>query len=36
VARVGSRNCPVPFSRPLEDAFMYSDDRIENAIRKVM
>jgi pyruvate dehydrogenase E1 component beta subunit len=36
VARVGSRNCPVPFSRPLEDAFMYSEDRIEAAIRKVM
>jgi pyruvate/2-oxoglutarate/acetoin dehydrogenase E1 component len=36
VVRVGSRNCPVPFSRPLEDAFMYSDDRIENAIRKAM
>jgi acetoin:2,6-dichlorophenolindophenol oxidoreductase subunit beta len=36
VVRVGSRNCPVPFSRPLEQAFMYSDDRIEDAIRKVM
>lgn len=36
VVRVGSRNCPVPFSRPLEQAFMYSDDRIEGAIRKVM
>jgi pyruvate/2-oxoglutarate/acetoin dehydrogenase E1 component len=36
VVRVGSRNCPVPFSRPLEEAFMYSDDRIEDAIRKVM
>jgi pyruvate/2-oxoglutarate/acetoin dehydrogenase E1 component len=36
VARVGSRNCPVPFSRPLEEAFMYSDDRIEAAIRKAM
>jgi acetoin:2,6-dichlorophenolindophenol oxidoreductase subunit beta len=36
VARVGSRNCPVPFSRPLEQAFMYGDDRIEAAIRKVM
>jgi acetoin:2,6-dichlorophenolindophenol oxidoreductase subunit beta len=36
VVRVGSRNCPVPFSRPLEQAFMYSDDRIEAAIRKAM
>jgi acetoin:2,6-dichlorophenolindophenol oxidoreductase subunit beta len=36
VARVGSRNCPVPFSQPLEQAFMYSDDRIEAAIRKVL
>lgn len=36
VARVGSRNCPVPFSQPLEQAFMYSDDRIEAAIRKAM
>lgn len=36
VARVGSRNCPVPFSKPLEQAFMYTDDGIEAAIRKVM
>ncbi|OBH11766.1 pyruvate dehydrogenase [Mycobacterium sp. E342] len=36
VARVGSRNCPVPFSRPLEQAFLYSDDRIEAAVRKVL
>ncbi|QRY42744.1 alpha-ketoacid dehydrogenase subunit beta [Mycolicibacterium boenickei] len=36
VARVGSRNCPVPFSRPLEQAYMYSDDQIETAIRKVL
>ncbi|MGV0050629.1 alpha-ketoacid dehydrogenase subunit beta [Mycobacterium colombiense] len=36
VMRVGSRNCPVPFSRPLEQAFMYSDDRIETAIRKTV
>ena len=36
VRRVGSRNCPVPFSKPLEQAFMYSDDRIEDAIRKAV
>lgn len=36
VARVGSRNCPVPFSKPLEEAYMYSDERIEAAIRKVL
>jgi pyruvate/2-oxoglutarate/acetoin dehydrogenase E1 component len=36
VARVGSRNCPVPFSQVLEQAYMYSDDRIEAAIRKSM
>jgi pyruvate/2-oxoglutarate/acetoin dehydrogenase E1 component len=36
VRRVASRNCPVPFSKPLEQAFMYSDDRIEDAIRKAV
>lgn len=36
VSRVGSRNCPVPFSRVLEQAYMYNDDRIESAIRKAM
>jgi acetoin:2,6-dichlorophenolindophenol oxidoreductase subunit beta len=36
VRRIGSRNCPVPFSKPLEQAFMYSDDRIEDAIRKAV
>jgi pyruvate dehydrogenase E1 component beta subunit len=36
VTRVGSRNCPVPFSKPLEEAFMYTEDRIEAAIRKVL
>lgn len=36
VARVGSRNCPVPFSRPLEQAYMYGDEQIEAAIRKVL
>jgi pyruvate/2-oxoglutarate/acetoin dehydrogenase E1 component len=36
VVRVGSRNCPVPFSRVLEQAYMYSVDRIEAAIRKAM
>jgi acetoin:2,6-dichlorophenolindophenol oxidoreductase subunit beta len=36
VIRVGSRNCPVPFSRPLEDAYMYSDERIETAVRKAL
>jgi acetoin:2,6-dichlorophenolindophenol oxidoreductase subunit beta len=35
VVRVGSRNCPVPFSKVLEQAFMYTDERIEAAIRKV-
>lgn len=36
VVRVASRNCPVPFSKPLEQAFMYSDVRIDAAIRKAM
>ncbi len=36
VVRVGSRNCPVPFTRVLEQEFMYSDARIEAAIREVM
>jgi acetoin:2,6-dichlorophenolindophenol oxidoreductase subunit beta len=35
VVRVGSRNCPVPFSKVLEQAFLYTDERIEAAIRKV-
>ncbi|WP_174183793.1 alpha-ketoacid dehydrogenase subunit beta [Nocardia barduliensis] len=35
VVRVGSRNCPVPFTRVLEQGYMYSVDRIEAAIRKV-
>ena len=35
IVRVASRNCPVPFSSPLEQAYMYSDERIEAAIRKV-
>lgn len=36
VVRVASRNCPVPFSSPLEQAYMYSDERIEDAIRKAL
>jgi pyruvate/2-oxoglutarate/acetoin dehydrogenase E1 component len=36
VVRVGSRNCAVPFSKPLEQAFMYNDGRIEAAIRKAV
>lgn len=36
VSRVASRNCPVPFSKPLEQAFMYSEERIEAAIRKAL
>jgi pyruvate dehydrogenase E1 component beta subunit len=36
VARVASRNSPVPFSAVLEQAYMYSDDRIETAIRKTV
>lgn len=36
VVRVGSHNCPVPFSKPLEQAFLYSDERIEAAVRKVL
>jgi len=36
VVRVASRNCPVPYSRPLETAYLYSDERIESAIRKVL
>jgi acetoin:2,6-dichlorophenolindophenol oxidoreductase subunit beta len=36
VGRVGSRNCPVPFSKVLEQAFMYTDERVEAAIRKVV
>jgi pyruvate dehydrogenase E1 component subunit beta len=36
IVRVGSRNCPVPFSRVLEQAYMYNEERIEAAIRKAM
>jgi pyruvate dehydrogenase E1 component beta subunit len=36
VQRVGSRHTPVPFSRPLETAYMWSQERIEAAIRKTL
>jgi pyruvate dehydrogenase E1 component beta subunit len=33
---VGSANCAVPFSKPLETAFMPDQARIEAAIRKTL
>jgi acetoin:2,6-dichlorophenolindophenol oxidoreductase subunit beta len=36
VQRVGSEFCPVPFSNPLETAFLYSAQKIEAAIRKTL
>jgi pyruvate/2-oxoglutarate/acetoin dehydrogenase E1 component len=36
VQRVGSRNTPVPFSKPLETAFMWGPARIEAAVRRAL
>jgi len=36
VQRVGSKYAPVPFSPPLEQAFVYSEDEIKAAVRATM
>ncbi|HEX4170126.1 MAG TPA: transketolase C-terminal domain-containing protein [Bryobacteraceae bacterium] len=36
VERVGGRHCPVPYSKPLELAYMWSQVRIEAAIRETL
>jgi len=36
VQRVASKFCPVPFSKPLEEKFLYSDVEIEAAIRATL
>ena len=36
VARLGGAECPVPFSKPLEDAFAPTRNTIESAIRDLM
>lgn len=36
VQRVASRDCPVPFAKPLETAFVYSHAELEAAIRKTL
>ena len=36
VQRVGARSTPVPFSKPLEAAYMWSQSRIEAAIRATL
>lgn len=36
VARLGARQCPVPFSKPLEMAFMPGQAEIETAIRETL
>lgn len=36
VRRVGSAFCPVPFSVPLEYAYLYSSDAIEKAVRQTL
>jgi pyruvate dehydrogenase E1 component beta subunit len=36
VQRVASKFCAVPFSKPLEEAFLYSETEIESAIRRTL
>lgn len=36
VKRVGSKYAPVPFSPPLEQAFLYNEDEIKSAIRSTL
>ncbi|GGW29134.1 hypothetical protein GCM10010340_03470 [Streptomyces griseoloalbus] len=36
VVRVTSANAPVPFSRPLENEYLYKISDVESAIRKLM
>ena len=36
VGRVGSAYCPVPFSPPLEKAYLFNRDKLEAAIRKTL
>ncbi|WP_084421680.1 alpha-ketoacid dehydrogenase subunit beta [Henriciella litoralis] len=36
VQRIGSKYAPVPFSPPLEQAFLYSPEEITSAIRRVL
>jgi pyruvate/2-oxoglutarate/acetoin dehydrogenase E1 component len=36
VQRLGAAYCPVPFSKPLETAFMPSQAQIETAVRKAL
>ena len=36
VRRVASKDCPVPFAKHLETAFMYGHDDIENAVRETL
>jgi pyruvate dehydrogenase E1 component beta subunit len=36
VQRVASKDCPVPFAKHLETAFMYSHDEIEAAVRATL
>ena len=36
VLRVASKDCPVPFSQPLEQAYKYSQDDIEQSVRKIV
>lgn len=36
VQRVGSKYAPVPFSPPLEQAFLYSEDEVTSAIKRMM
>jgi acetoin:2,6-dichlorophenolindophenol oxidoreductase subunit beta len=36
VGRVASQFCPVPFSKPLEESYLYSANQLELAIRKTL
>ena len=36
IVRVGSPFCPVPFARPLEQAYRVTDETIYNAVKKIL
>lgn len=36
VQRIGGANTPVPFAKPLEKAYMWSQERVERAIRETL
>jgi len=36
VQRVASEDCPVPYAKPLEAAYLYTHDELEAAIRRTL